>query len=166
MDKAWNLIKMEVERNHFQVIAINLLHEVPERVRRAGVAGVGERYFSFWQAGAESIAEGLLSPDPAAIADPRAREFRAFCERAGDDLQAMAACVRRPRLSFSAAELKTIARPVLVVCGEADETSGRPEPLAQCFADGRAVVVPRRNHHSTVGDRDLKKAATDFLDGA
>lgn len=147
-------------------IAINLLHEAPQRIRRAVTGGVGETYFRFWDERSAIIAEALLAPDPSTIADAGAREYRAFCERAGDDLQAMAACMRRSRLSFGPRDLKTILHPVLIVCGALDETSGRPEALAECFAEGRAVVVPRRNHHSTVGDRLFKEAARDFLDRA
>ena len=145
-------------------LAINLMHEAPGRVRRAVIAGVGESYFSFWASSAEIIAQGLLAPDAAAIADPQALEFRRFSERAGGDLVALAACMLRPRLSFGADELKRILQPILVVCGEQDETSGRPEPLARAFAAARAVVVPRRNHHSTVGDPLFKQAVKDFLD--
>jgi pimeloyl-ACP methyl ester carboxylesterase len=112
------------------------------------------------------IAQGLLATDPAAIADAEAREYRAFCERAGGDLEALAACMLRPRLSFAAEELKLVPHPVLVVCGEDDAASGRPEPLAQAFGDGHAQLVPRRNHHSTVGDRVFKEAVRDFLDAA
>ncbi len=43
--------------------------------------------------------------------------------------------------------------------------SGPPEPLAGAFPHGRMVVVPRRNHHSTVGDRIYKDAVVDFLAG-
>ena len=56
-----------------------------------------------------------------------------------------------------------IPHPVLVVCGELDDTSGPAEPLAREFPNGRAVTVPRRNHHSTVGDRVYKDTALEFL---
>jgi pimeloyl-ACP methyl ester carboxylesterase len=147
-------------------LTINLLHEAPERVRRAVIGGVGETYFNFFERRAEVIAAGLLAADPATISDPLAREFRTFCERAGGDLVALAACMRRRRLSFTAAELQAVTQSVLIVCGEADAIAGRPEPLAQSFASARAVVVPRRNHHSTVGDPAFKAAVESFLDDA
>lgn len=109
-------------------LTINLVHEAPERVRRAVIAGVGKSYFSVWTDRAETIAQGLLAPDPATITDPEAREFRKFCERAGGDLVALAACMLRPRLSFGVEELKRIAHPILVVCGEQDVSAGRPNP--------------------------------------
>jgi hypothetical protein len=52
---------------------------------------------------------------------------------------------------------------VLVVCGETDDLTGPPEPLAAAFADGRAVMVPRRDHMTTVGDKVYKQAVLKFF---
>ena len=144
-------------------IAIRLMHDAPHRIRRAVLAGVGEKYFRASRERAEIISQGLLAADPATIVDPEALAFRTFCERAGNDLVALAACIRRPRLVFEPSELRAIAHPIVVICGEVDDTSGKPEPLANSFPNGRAVVVARRNHHSTVGDRVFKDTALDFL---
>jgi pimeloyl-ACP methyl ester carboxylesterase len=145
-------------------LAIRLMHDAPRRVRRVVLAGVGETYFRASRERAEIIAQGLLAEDPSTIDDSEALAFRTFCERAGNDLVALAACIRRPRHVFEPRELEGIPHPVLVVCGEQDETSGAPGPLANAFPDGRAVTVPRRNHHSTVGDRTYKDAVIAFLD--
>jgi pimeloyl-ACP methyl ester carboxylesterase len=75
----------------------------------------------------------------------------------------MAACIRRPRHVFSPDELREIAQPVLVVCGADDSFAGPPEPLAEAFAAGKALSIPRRNHHSTVGDKAFKEAVLEFL---
>jgi len=144
-------------------LAIRLLHDWPQRMRRAVLAGIGERYFRPSPERAEIIAQGLEAKDPATITDPVAREFRTFCERAGNDLVALAACMRCRQRFFSAEELGAIHHPVLVVSGQEDRTAGAPEPLAQAFPNGRTIVVPRRNHHSTVGDRFYKDAVVDFL---
>ena len=144
-------------------LAIRLMGDSPALVRRTILAGVGENYFRLSDERAEIIAQGLLAKDPSTITDPEAIAFRTFCERAGNDLLALAACIRRPRRVFAPGELRQISHPVLVVCGEQDETSGRPEPLADSFPRGRAVLVPKRNHHSTVGDRLYKEAVTEFL---
>jgi pimeloyl-ACP methyl ester carboxylesterase len=144
-------------------VVANLLKLAPGRVRRAAIGGVGATYFSFWAERNETIAQGLLAPDPTAITDPLAREFRDFCERAGGDLVALAACMRRKRIMLSREDMLRILHPVLVVCGGEDQIAGRPEPLAELFPHGRAVVVPRKNHHSTVGDLVYKRAVRDFL---
>ena len=146
-------------------LAIRLMSDAPHRLRRVVLAGVGETYFRYSRDRAEIIAQALLAPDPATIVDPEGIMFRTFCERAGNDLVALAACIRRSRRVFEPNDLAQMPYPVLVVCGEQDETSGRPEPLANAFPNGRALIVPRRNHHSTVGDRVYKDAALEFLKG-
>jgi hypothetical protein len=77
----------------------------------------------------------------------------------------MAACIRRPQQIFSAEELHLLPQPVLVVDGAEDNLIGSPEPLARAFRDGRLVIIPKRNHHSTVGDRAYKDAVVAFLAG-
>lgn len=144
-------------------LAIRVMSDTPQRARRVVLAGVGAKYFHHSRDRAEVIAQGLLTPDPATIVDPEAIAFRTFCERAGNDLVALAACIRRSRRVIEPHELAQISHSVLVVCGEQDDTSGPAEPLAREFANGRAVIVPRRNHHSTVGDRVYKDAVLEFL---
>ena len=144
-------------------IAIRVMYDHPDLVRRSVLAGAGETYFDRAAAINEAIAQGLETPDPAVITLPMVREFRTFCERAGNDMAAMAACMRRPRRIFSSEELARFPQPVLVVCGAEDVISGPPDALARAFSHGKAVVVPRRNHHSTVGDRVYKDAVVNFL---
>ena len=146
-------------------LALRLMHDAPGRVRRAVLGGIGERYFHPSKERAETIAKALTARDASKITDPVAREFRTFCEKAGDDLQAMAACIRRPGHAFTPEELHALPQKVLVVCGEQDDWAGSPEVLARAFADGQALVVPKRNHHSTVGDRAYKDAVVAFLAG-
>jgi pimeloyl-ACP methyl ester carboxylesterase len=146
-------------------LAIRLMHDAPGRVRRCALSGIGETYFRPVPDQIEAIAAGLEAEHPAAIADPVAREFRSFCEKAGDDLLAMAACMRRKRRIFTPDELREATMPVLVVAGAQDEVAGSPEALAAAFPKGRALTIPRRNHHSTVGDRTFKETVREFLAG-
>jgi pimeloyl-ACP methyl ester carboxylesterase len=144
-------------------LAIRLMHDQPAVVRRCVLAGTGESYFVPTPEINEAIAKGLETEDPATITLPLAREFRAFCERAGDDMIAMAACMRRPRRIFSHAELGVVSQRVLVVCGSGDTLAGSPEGLARAFPRGQSVTVPNRNHHSTVGDRVYKDTVVNFF---
>ena len=144
-------------------LTINLAHERPDVVARAVIAGVGENYFSFWAQRDKTIGDGLLAQDESAITDPLAREFRAFAERGNNDLKALAACMRRKRLSFEAHELNAIATPALIAVGELDTIAGHPEPLAAALGNAHGLVLPRRNHHSAVGDLVYKKAVKDFF---
>ncbi|MGQ0742317.1 MAG: alpha/beta fold hydrolase [Alphaproteobacteria bacterium] len=144
-------------------LLIRLMHDHPARVARAVLGGVGGTYFGFWDKRAKKIADAMLAKDPAEITDPMAQEFRRFAERAGDDLEAMAACIQRPRITFTMEELKAITTPVLIVCGENDEMAGPPERLARVFANARLEIVAGRDHQRTVGDPVFKQAAVEFL---
>jgi pimeloyl-ACP methyl ester carboxylesterase len=145
-------------------LTVGMMNIAPERLPLGILAGVGERYFTFWGPRSEIVAEGLLAEDPSQLTEKLAIEFRTFATRAKGDLKALAACMRRGRLSYTPEELGRLTHPVLVVCGEDDTIAGQAEPFAMHFAKGKAVTVPRRNHHSTVGDRHFKEAVRDFLD--
>ena len=144
-------------------LAIRLMRDAPQRIRRVILGGVGETYFHFWEDRADMIADGLLAPDSTLIADATAREFRRFAEAAKNDLVALAACMRRSRVQFSCEQLAALPHPTLVVCGENDAISGSPEGLARCFRDARTLIIPGRNHHMTVGDRIYKEVVVQFL---
>ncbi len=152
-------------------IAMSLLLRHPERFTRVIIGGVGASYLDMAAAAHSTasaarramIADGLEAEDPSAITDRTVREFRAFADQGGKDRIALAACMRGNRDSFTAVELAKSTRPVLVVCGETDALTGPPGPLAAAFADGRAVVVAKRDHMLTVGDKVYKEAVLDFL---
>jgi len=152
-------------------IAMHLLMHHAERVLKLVIGGVGGAYVDRSLSGdspadparREMIAAGLLESDKSRIVNPTAKAFREFAEQDGKDLVALAACMRADRKPFTAPELSRSTRPVLVVCGEADNLTGPPGPLAAVFADGRAVTVPKRDHMTTVGDKVYKQAVLDFL---
>jgi pimeloyl-ACP methyl ester carboxylesterase len=144
-------------------LGIQLLMEHPEAIRKLVIAGVGASYFHHDAAVRYGIADALLAPAPALIADPVQKMFRAFASQPGKDRAALAACMRGDRRLFSAAELGRSMRPALVICGENDTTSGPPGPLAAALHDAVAVTVPGRDHMSAVGDKITKSAVVDFL---
>ena len=145
------------------MLTMGLMMRRPGRVRRAVIAGVGETYFREAGVRREAIAEALEAKDPATLADPVQRQFRLFATQPGKDLQALAACMRRERTVYGRDDLAKWPGAVLVVCGESDALTGSPQGLAQAFANGRAVVVPKRDHMTAVGDKVYKQAVLEFL---
>ena len=143
-------------------IAMQVLIAHPELLRKVVVAGVGAFYLGRGFGSRDAIADALVAPDKSTIADP-VEDVREFAEQRGKDREALAACMRANRHALTAAELGKSQRPVLVVCGENDALTGPPGPLAESFADGRAVTVPRRDHMTTVGDKVYKQAVLDFF---
>jgi non-heme chloroperoxidase len=153
-------------------ISLHLLLEHAEQLRKLAIGGVGATYLNMSPqpgnrmadpATRDRIADALIEPDKSKIADPAARMFRDFADQPGKDRLALAACMRAMRRNYKANELAGSQRPVLVVCGEMDDLTGPPGPLAAAFADGRAVTVPRRNHMTTVGDKVYKAAVLEFF---
>ena len=144
-------------------LGMRLLMEHSARVSKLIIGGVGETYFGPAQFARDEIVRALEVPDKVAITDPVGRAFRAFAEQGGKDLKALAACMRADRKIFMAAQLAYASQPVLVVCGEADELTGSPGPLAAAFPNGRAVTIARRDHMTTVGDKLYKQAVLEFL---
>lgn len=144
-------------------IALRIAQRMPQRVRHLILGGVGGKYFSYWESRSDMVAEALLTPDPSALTDPTARLFRSFAEKSGNDLVALAACMRRDRRIYTCKELGAFKQPTLVVCGETDDISGPADEIARCFPDAKAVVVPKRDHMLTVGDRGYKEAVASFL---
>ena len=149
-------------------IATSLLLTHPELFRKVAIGGVGATYLDRQRGTTDPVRRGIIADaleaaDPSTIADPTAQGFRAFADQAGKDRLALAACMRGNRDAFAREQLGQSRRPVLVVCGENDELTGPPGPLAAAFADGRAVTVLKRDHMTTVGDKIYKQAVLNFL---
>lgn len=144
-------------------IAARLLLDHPDRFNAVVLAGVGKSVVE-GSGGRANIAEALEADDPEAITDPVGRRFREFAESRGNDLDALAAVQRAPRSGMDAGDFEGATLPVLVVAGGEDEMVGDPRRLAEAIPGAEAVVVPDRDHLTTVGDRAYKDAVLDFLD--
>ncbi len=145
------------------MLTIDLVMRHPERVLKAVVAGLGANYFDEQQDWRDKVATALLTDDPSLIEDNEARKFRIFGGQKGKDRVALAACMRSPRSKYTPGELKTAKPPVLVVAGETDTLVGSPFGLATAFGDGRAAILPNKDHMTAVGDPGYKRAVLDFL---
>ena len=134
----------------------------PERVRAAVFAGLAENMIRGFGR-SEPIARALEASSLDDVSDPDARTFRLFAEQTKSDLKALAACMRSERQKITAAELKDITVPVLVVAGEADDVAGAVQPLVDAIPGAQGVVLARRNHMNAVGDRQHKEAVVKFF---
>jgi pimeloyl-ACP methyl ester carboxylesterase len=147
-------------------IGLRLLAAHPARVARLAIAGVGEAYLQDRitdPAARAALADALLTNDKDSITDPRAKMFRAFADQPGKDRFALAACMRAMSPHLPLSVLAALARPVLVVCGDEDNTAGRPEPLAAAISQAKTAIIPGRDHMSAVGDRRTRQAVIDFF---
>ena len=144
-------------------IVMRLLRDHPGRIRRAVVAGVGNNYYGRGPIDTDAIAAGLREPDAAHVTGAVQRMFRSFAEQGRNDLEALALCMTRDRVSVQPAELQGLTVPVLIVVGDKDTITGPPPLLAQAIPGGRVVIIPGRDHMTTVGDKTYKSAVLEFL---
>lgn len=114
-------------------------------------------------AGTGPIAHALEAESIDAVTNPTARTFRAFADKTGGDLKALAACIRGAREPITREMVATISCPVLVVAGGDDVIAGAAEDLASLIPGAQALTVPRRDHMRTVGDRAYMDGVLAFL---
>jgi pimeloyl-ACP methyl ester carboxylesterase len=134
----------------------------PARVRSAVFAGLGGNMVRP-MAGSGPIAHALEAESIDDVTNATARTFRAFAEKTGSDLKALAACIRGSREPLTREAVATIKPPVLVVTGSEDVIGGKAEDLAALIPGAEALTVPRRDHMRTVGDRVYKEGVLAFL---
>jgi pimeloyl-ACP methyl ester carboxylesterase len=132
----------------------------PHRFRRIVTAGVGANLFALEDpvAAAGAVDAGSAGESYTGVAEALAR----FASSPGNDPLALAACLRRPRKSLTAAELGRITLPVLVVLGDRD-FAGPPEPLVEALPDATLVVLHGCDHFATPRDFRFVDAALAFL---
>jgi pimeloyl-ACP methyl ester carboxylesterase len=136
----------------------------PDRVRSAIFAGLGGNMVRP-MAGTGPIARALEADSINDVTNVTARTFRAFAEKTGSDLKALAACIRASRDPLTREMVATLKAPVLVVTGSEDVIGGKAEELAALIPGAEALTVPRRDHMRTVGDRVYKEGVLAFLRG-
>jgi pimeloyl-ACP methyl ester carboxylesterase len=145
-------------------VCAGLLANYEDRLEKAVLAGVGSSMLNGGRDGGSAIAEAMLADNVEAIENDVARGFRLFAERSGGDLRALATIMAAGRPVYLSGDFADVEVPVLVVAGERDDMVGSPENLARCFVHGRALIVPRKDHLTTTGDKVFKEAVVAFLD--
>jgi pimeloyl-ACP methyl ester carboxylesterase len=134
----------------------------PERVRSAVFGGLGANMVRP-MAGTGPIAHALEAASIEEVVNPTARTFRAFAEKTGGDLAALAACIRGAREPITREMVGRIACPVLVATGTEDVIGGPADELAALIPGAEALPIPRRDHMLSVGDKVYKAGVLDFL---
>ena len=149
----------------FSLGALTLLRTalaLPDRFARLVLSGIGRNVFQRDDEGTQRILaglEGTAEPD-----DNIARLFAQYANQAGNDVEALAAVLRRPPAApIAAADLAAVTCPVLVVVGDRDFVHPADE-LIEALPDARGVVLRNTDHFATPESFGFIDAALEFLD--
>jgi pimeloyl-ACP methyl ester carboxylesterase len=134
----------------------------PERVRSLILAGTGINLVR-GMVGTGPVARALEAPSIEDVTNDTARSFRAFAEKTGSDLAALAACLRGPRQKIGPEDLARIAVPTLVATGSEDVIAGSGEALKALIPGAQLLDIEGRDHMKAVGDPRFKQGVLDFL---
>jgi pimeloyl-ACP methyl ester carboxylesterase len=155
----------------FSLGALVLLEELkktPERFHRVVLAGIGDGVFEeTHDEDHERILAGLAGTAPEddhAEDDPIARLFGQYAGRRSNDIEALAAVLKRPRATpFTESDLGQITNAVLVVIG--DDDFGLPaNRLANSFPNGILRILKNTDHFKTPESFQFIDAMLEFLD--
>ncbi len=143
-------------------VAAFLALAAPDRVRSVVFGGLGIHLVR--GVGLPSgIADAMEAASLDDLTDPMQRMFRRFAEAGGNDLQALAACIRGSRQTLGPDEVGGIAVPCLVAVGTRDAVAGDPHGLAELLPRGEVLDIPDRDHNPAVGDKVFKSGVLAFL---
>ena len=145
-------------------IATFLVLAHPERVRNLILAGTGINLVR-GMVGTGPIARALEAPRIEDVTNDTARSFRAFAEKTGSDLAALAACLRGPREKIGPEDLARIAVPTLVATGSEDVIAGSGEALRNLIPGAQLLDIEGRDHMKAVVAPRFKQGVLDFLTG-
>lgn len=139
-----------------------LARSQPQRLRSAIFGGIGIGLIEGGGPG-ENVAEALEAPSLEMVTDPMGRIFRAFADQTRSDRRALAACLRGSRRLMTKDEAASIAVPVLIAVGTADEIAGSARALGNIIPGAEVLDIPNRDHMRAVGDKIYKSGVLDFL---
>lgn len=141
-------------------ITLALAARMPHRFRRIILSGVGENVFRPERVGmvADSMEHGLSDAVP-----ERVRDLAAMAFASGNDVLALAACMRRESTPLTRDQIAAIEVPVLVAVGDLDPIAGDPMPLVAALPNATMIRLPGIDHVGTPYARDFRSAAIEFL---
>jgi len=150
-------------------VVLDLLLRRPDRFLLGALCGVGEYLVNPRDESDPEIGTRAMEAASAGdVSDDIAKRFRLFAEAQGQDLKALAACLRglnaghRP---WTGELLSQVKNEMLIVAGASDDLAGPPEALARHFPNAKAKRIPGCGHMDCLTQPMFKAAVMDFLAG-
>ena len=120
----------------------------PERVNRLVLAAVGRN---------------LVATEDKMMNDHNLSHFESLITTAGNNADALRACISRERPPFTAEDLAQVQAPCLIIIGS-DDFAGPPEPLAELLPDAKIKVLPGIDHFGLPKQFAFIDSALEFID--
>ena len=146
-------------------VCFEIMTTHPERCRAAVLSGWGPDNSTSDAVRREELATALLATDVASVTEYQHRIRRAVLD-AGNDLGALAACIRCDANIPELSAVTPISVPVLFVTGGKDYVAGDPNRLSGYFRESHVLVIDNNGHASVVADPRFHTAVADFLAAA
>jgi pimeloyl-ACP methyl ester carboxylesterase len=141
--------------------SLELTRQHPERVSRLVVVGIGANIFNDDPARGQAIVDAVEGRgDTGNVA---AQRFASYANEDGNDPVALAACLKRRRGPWQAADLAAITCPTLVVLGDKD-FAGPADPLVDALTNSRLVTLKNTDHFATPESFAFIDATLEFLE--
>jgi pimeloyl-ACP methyl ester carboxylesterase len=146
-------------------VCFEIMTTHPERCRAVVLSAFGPDNATSDAGRREELATALLAVDVASVTEYQRRIRRAVIE-AGNDLSALAACIRCDTNLPQLSAVTPISVPVLFVKGVKDYVAGDPNGLSGYFRESHVLVIDNKGHASVVADPRFHTAVADFLAAA
>ncbi len=141
-------------------LLLRVAARAPERFRRLAIGGVGDNIFT--RSVSDDAARAILAGQPGESDHEAAGAFARFAQAAGNDPEALAACMRRPSEPITEEEVSRVKMPVLVVLGDRDFV-GPADRLMAALPEARLVTLAGADHFGTPKDFRFIDAVVEFL---
>jgi pimeloyl-ACP methyl ester carboxylesterase len=140
-------------------LTLRLASEMPERFGRIVVSGVGANLFENQRS--TRIVDAILGHGD--TDDRIGQQFAQYGSAEGNDPEALAAVLQRPRQPMTSEQLARVTCPVLVVLGDRDFV-GSADKLMAALPHATLVTLKGVDHFATPKDMKFLDAALEFLE--
>jgi pimeloyl-ACP methyl ester carboxylesterase len=146
-------------------VALQLAMDSPARVRRLVICGIGDAAIRGLHdpREIEEIAGALAADDSSLATSPLGQRIRLAAERAGNDLEALAALTGRGGWPGDLIEPRRIHHPVLLGVSGRDDYMRERTRFLELLPQAEVVAVPDASHTMILSDDRFRQAVLGFL---
>jgi pimeloyl-ACP methyl ester carboxylesterase len=146
-------------------VALQLAMDSPARIRRLVICGIGDAAIRGLHDPREiaEVTAALAADDSALVRSPLGQRIRLAAERAGNDLEALAALTRRGGWPGDVIDPRPVHLPVLLGVSGRDDYMRGTTRLLELLPHAEVVALPDASHTMILSDDGFRQAVLTFL---